>query len=480
MGERIINIRDLIIEILLHWRGIILWMCIGGFILGILSRTAFLRSSAAADAQQEQLTVLDLQDEMPQKELAEVEQVLLNDESVDKWNSYIENSALMGLDSSRVYQEELIYVIMMEEMRPELIGTYANLLTVNEMYQSVADRTKDFTASDIQELLNVINVGTALNQKNNSFNITILAGTEEDCTRIAKAVKSYIDEIHASIEEIYGTHELVLLQENIVSMNNISLLQKQIDIRDKVISLQTEMKMHKELFSEKQKQYYRLRKKEKKADSAGQKNADNGDLAEEVGSTSVTGIPDGMPAFLKNAVWGMFFAVLIYVLVIFFHYILDDRLRYTDNCTTIYHVPSLGHIPAERTARVPFGQIDRKLYFLRDKRRYTSSVEEALRLSAASIAMVLQRKGISLICGVGSQSSAGTMEEIGAILEAGGINFQNVENILYSADSLHLLSSVQAAVLVEKAGAISYGEIWQELEILRQQGIDILGMIIVE
>ncbi len=465
-----INIRDLIVDILLHWRSMILWMFVGGLISVILSYAGFLQSSEAI--RREQSGVLDLQSEMTQKELSQVEQVLFNEDSLEKWNSYLEDSVLMNLDPSHVYQEDLIYAIM-EGTQPDLMSTYVNLLTANEMYQFAAKRTNgSFTASEIQELINVTNIGTSLNQKNNSFNITILAGTKEDCIMISDAVKKYIEEIFISIGEVYGSHELVLLQENVADMNDISLLQKQIDMRNKVISLQTDTAMLKELFSEKQRRYYQLRINET--------DAEGGNRTEVKEGTDETGTSMEMPADIKDAVWGMFFAVLIYVLALFFRYILDDRLRYTDNCTTIYHVPALGHIPVERAAHTPFRKIDQKLYLLRDKRRYTSSAGEAFRLSVAAIKMASQRKGLCGVCGVGGSISSEAMEEIKAGLKADNIEFQSVKDILYSADSLNLLSSVRAAVLIEKAGAVSYGEIWQELEILQRQGIDILGIVVVE
>lgn len=473
MGERIINIRDLVLEILLHWRGIVLWMFVGGIIAGIFSHAGFRQPSETARKEQlEKAGIFDLQSEMTQKELLEVQQVLLNENSIEKWNSYIEDSALMSLDSSQVYQEDLIYAVIVDGIQPDLTGLYVNLLTTNEMYQFVADRTDGLSASDIQELVNVIHTGTASNQKTNSFNITISSGTEEICTTMSKAVKSYIEEVHLSLENVYGAHNIALLQEHLAEIRSMPLLQKQMDMHNKIAALQTETAMLKDVFSEKQRQYYKLQ-----ISKAG---TEGGNRAEEVGSTDVAGMPVGLPAGMKNAVWGMFFAVLIYALIIFFRYILDDRLRYTDNCTAIYHIPALGHIPADWTANKPFKQIDRMLYLLRDKRRYTSSAEEALRLSVASIAMASQRKGICDVYGVGGSMCSGLLEEIGTGLKAEHIKFQSVKNILYSADSLNLLNGVRTVVLVEKASAVSYSEIQQELEILRRQEIDILGMIIVE
>lgn len=470
MGERIINVQDLTIEILLHWRSIILSMFIGGIAAALFGYISLIQSSKTAQIEQSKNSdVKSLQNEMSQKELLEVEQVLLDEETFEKWHSYIENSVLMNLDPSHVYQGDLIYTVKQDEIRMDLITTYVNLLTTNKTYQFVADRTDDFTAPEIRELVNITNIGTGGSQ-NNSFNITVLAKTKEVCTAISEAIKSYIAEISLSISEVYGAHDIILLQEHISETNNISLLQKQIDMHGRVASLQAETLRLKEGFSEKQRQYYQLSLKE--SDGTQKK------LTEDIANAEET--PTSLRTSIESATWGMFFAVLIYVMAIFFLYISGDRLRYTDNCTAMYHVPALGHIPSKRTADTPFHWIDQKLYLLRDKRRFTSSAEEAIKLTVTAIRMVLQEKEVCGVCATNSNLFTDIIVKIGKNLQADGIEFQSVENILYSADSMNLLSNVKTAVLIEKVGTVSYGEIQQELEILRRQEINILGMVILE
>lgn len=175
----------------------------------------------------------------------------------------------------------------------------------------------------------------------------------------------------------------------------------------------------------------------------------------------------------------MFFAGLIYVMAIFFLYILGNRLRYTDNCTALYHVPVLGHIPAKRTYGTPFQQIDQKLYLLRDKRRFTSSAEDTIKLTVTALRMASHGDGICGVCGTDNHMAAEIMLTIGDGLQADSIAFQSIQNILYSADSMDLLSNIKTAVLFEQAGTVSYGETQQELEILQRQRIHVLGIVII-
>ena len=78
MDEREVNLRDLVFEILLHWRSLIFWMLIGGVLLGSCS---YIRLQYSDSAQAEKLSLADLESRLSQSELAAVEQVLLNEYS---------------------------------------------------------------------------------------------------------------------------------------------------------------------------------------------------------------------------------------------------------------------------------------------------------------------------------------------------------------------------------------------------------------
>ncbi len=91
-------------------------------------------------------------------------------------------------------------------------------------------------------------------------------------------------------------------------------------------------------FSEIQLQYYRLHA----TDDAGS--------AKTAAKKQTNGAGD-LRTSVQSALWGCIFAVIIFVFVIFFVYIIDVRLRYTDDCTILYQILLLGRIPASRNQR---------------------------------------------------------------------------------------------------------------------------------
>ncbi len=470
MDEREVNLRDLVFEILLHWRSLIFWMLIGGVLLGSCS---YIRLQYSDSAQAEKLSLADLESRLSQSELAAVEQVLLNEYSCGRWQSYMENSARMKLDASRVYQADLIFAVTAGRDSANPASVYLDILSSNDIYQFISGRVKGITISDAQELISVIQPGSLIQkQESCSFHITAAAGSKKVCRALSKAVQAYIVSIRGSIADTFGAHDVTVLKDTIASSRSTSVMQEQIDMKHKIGSLRSETAAMIDEFSEMQLQYYRLR-------TAG----DNGDT--NAASTENDSKTETSHVYLRSAVWGCIFAVIIYVFVLFFLYIMDNRLRYTDDCTVLYQIPTLGRIPAVQKQYSFFNSVDRGLYKHRDKERDMVSGKKAVSLAAAAVQMVSQKKGFHQIygvsCGLLPETAAKAEQEIQRILDADQVEFLRADNVLYDSDAMHLLNgNIHGAVLLEKAGSVQYKEIRRVLDLLRRLEIEVLGMIIIE
>ena len=71
-------------------------------------------------------------------------------------------------------------------------------------------------------------------------------------------------------------------------------------------------------------------------------------------------------------------------------------------------------------------------------------------------------------------------ESLKAALEKEQISISVLDNVLYDAEAMEKMDAMQGAVLVEKVGSTLYNEVAGELELLKRQGITVLGGIIVE
>ncbi len=465
MTEKEIDLQDLLLEVLSHWRGMILWTLIGGILLTALSFLKLPQTAAGTQAGQSKGPALStLKDKMTQAELADVDHVLLNEYACRKWQSYMDESVLMKIDTSQVYQANLIYAVNTVSQKVNLTKLYENLLSTGYMYGFVASEIDHITVLDARELINVTNSGQSIQgQAEPSFGITITAGTRKDCTAMAKAVQDYTEKVHQNVLQNYGvSHNIILLQNHITVTCNTDLLQKQIDVRSKVNSLQSEIADMTGGFSKEQTQYYQRLSENDRA------------VADE---------PPGLVDRAKYTVLGIFLGMLIFTFPISFKYILEEKLRYGDNCEELFQIPILGYIPARWKPAGAFAKIDYGLYKLRNRNRPVIPRENAEKLSAATVVMAAQKKGVDCVhivgCDLTLETSAKTGEAIRQALRAEGINYQAVDHILYHADARLLLRNAEMAVIIEKAGC-PLRMIFQELKILKQQEIEISGMIIIE
>ena len=71
-------------------------------------------------------------------------------------------------------------------------------------------------------------------------------------------------------------------------------------------------------------------------------------------------------------------------------------------------------------------------------------------------------------------------ESLKPALEKEQIRVTVLDNVLYDAEAMEKVDTMQGAVLVEKAGSTLYNEISDELALLKRQEIPVLGGIIVE
>lgn len=465
MTEKEIDLLDLLLEVLSHWRGMLLWTVMGGMVLTAISFFKLPQTAAGTQAGQSgNLSLPALKNEMTQAELAEADRVLLNEYACRKWQSYMEESVLMKIDTSQVYQASLIYAVNAGRQKVNLTKLYEDLLSAGYIYSFAASEIENITEFDARELISVTNSSQSVQgQADPSFCITVTAGTRKDCRALAKAVQDYTEKVHQNVIQNYGvSHNIILLQNHITVTCNTDLLQKQIDVRTRVNTLQAETADVIGSFSKEQTQYYQRMSENDRA------------VADEA---------PGLSDRVKYAVLGMFLGMLIFIFPVSFKYILEEKLRYGDNCEQLFQIPILGYIPAAWEKAGAFAKIDNLLYKLRSRNRPVISMETAQELSAAAVVMAAQKKGINCVhivgCGLTLETSAKMREVIRRALEAEGIDSQTADNILCHADARLLLRNAEMAVIIEKAGCPLH-MIFQELKILKQQEIEISGMIVME
>lgn len=491
MQAREIDLLDMIGDILSHWRGLVAALLAGAILMGGLS---FVKSyRAAQNAQQQEAVVLDeaavqqqleqMNNSLDDKSKAAVLAVLNEEKEYDVRKAYFDNSVYMQLDPLQVAQAELVYQVHTADgPRDSQLGAmYASLLNNIGLYEWVAQQT-GLEANYVGELISAETVSSLTIQskteeqqqemslETNCIKVTIQQADTENCTKLADAVKAYIVEQQKKLNSELGSHTIKLVSETTGIAMDRALMDEQVKCGNNIADLQTKITNAKADFTEEQAQYYEL--------LTWKASEQETQIEQKPGAEEIS-VP--APAVSKKYVLlGAILFVFVYAAVLCLVYIFNTKVRASDELQRLYNIPQIGLVVRESKRKL---LLDRWADSLRNYGKRKFSVEQSMELAFAAVKIATVKNGVNNICLMGCNMSAGSdqvCESLKAALEKEQINVTLLDNVLYDAEAMEQMNAMQGAVLVEKAGSTLYNEVTSELELLKRQGITVLGGIIVE
>lgn len=480
MKEREISLLELLTEIMLRWRMILVWMAAGAVLAGafsyVRSHAALQKSGTGEQAQMDLITdQSDLESLLTDQQLQNVKYVIDSEALYRDRMDYLETSLLMQIDANCVQRTDLTFYIDAGNWRRAagIEKSYEDLIQGRELDVYAASRIHGENASAVSEAVSLARGSGSLAEGTDSFRISIIHYDQSVMREIAAAVISFLEEKHDQIEEVMGEHEIVVVNQSETEIADMSVLERQKNIIDDIAAMETAILQYKDAFSAEQQQYYDILAKES-ADS-GKDGAQKERNPDEAGDQTSAGIS------MKYVILGMFLAAFLYMFVFFLRYVCSQKLWASDSLQELYGIAQLGLIPPRQEGRRAFAFIDQWILSLRDSGRRRFSREEAVRLSAAAVKMAAAREGAGKICLAGCGLTGQALEVCETIREElarNGIQAEILNNILYDAQAMCSLEGTGAAVLVERAQFTLYSEITRETELLRRQDIMVLGGII--
>ena len=487
MAEREIDLVDLIVDILSHWRGLLVCMLAGALLLGGFSYVRSYQSTGAVKNEggqsgeiispEEQLQALE--ELLTDTQKMAVSTVLDDEQEIAKHQQYVEDSILMQMDPYHIPKRELIYKIQMDDMgQSNMLSTvYADLVNGVGILQWVEEQTGISSAS-ADELISgegktritVLNGAQETESGSDCLKVAIRHYDEKECERLAQCVKDYVDQHHKLLARELGEHEVVLLSESAGIVMDTGVRDLQITYSNTKINFLTNIAKSKEAFTEDQQAYYTLLKNEYEAPEAESELETK--PAPAVAKPSIS---------VKYVVVGAVLFTFIYAGVLFVIYVLNGKLRSVDELQRLYNISQLGLIVKDDGKKKFF--IDRCINALRNwnKRQFTR--EQSLELAAAAIKISAGKQELDTIYLMGCDLKAGAdvvCRELKERLAKENIAVRILDNVLYDAETMEELESAKGIVLVEKAMSTMYNEILSELELASRQGIKVLGGIVVE
>lgn len=490
--NREIDLVDLLVEILLRWRVLLIWMLAGGILVGGYS---FVKSYRQAEEQRAQEMVLEQQlqetkehlETYQQEEYSEeliirnylreclterqkenVDRVLDNEEYCSMLQTYMKNSILMQIDGYKVPKVMLTFwVNAANAERSASVARIYEDRVLNGFMQWLALKENVGTEIDASsELITVDRSSQGISAISDSFCVSIVHLTDEKCVDLADKLIEYVNEQQAELQDLLGSHTIEVVNYYYTCATDIDLLKERKEIKDKVNKYILESMALKEAFSDAEMQYYHS-----------VTDSDKEGMLTEYESVITPKISS------RYVILGMLLFVLVYSLYVAIGYILNSKLRTTDDIKALYGITQLSYVIVEDSDKRFLSFIDHQILRLRNRNKRIFSEEDAIRFAAATLMSQAKKEELDeVFCIVGNlnEKTQKVVEKIQCVLMENGISMKILNSILYNQESIELLEKAKAVFLVEKIGETLYNEISDEIELVQRQAIKVLGAVVVE
>lgn len=483
MKEREISLIDLMVEILLRWRMIIVWMLVGGLALGGFS---YFRSKEAAAQQKEAVE----NQEDGQALLAQLEETLTSAQknnvitalNYEELQDYYNSSFVMRLDAEEAVKTKLIFWVKADslEQSQNIRSLYESSMG-NGLMQWLQEKNPDQTEVGFGELITVTNKET--DKEISFFEVEIEHFTETECAELADLVVEYVDLLHSHFSAELEPHDVILADRSCYSITEAMLLERQRAVISTIMSYRASADALIKEFSADEQTYYKLLSQEAMMEDSAEEGStgeNKEDLAQTSGEKELVSAPS---VSVKYIILGMIVFAFVYIFYLFIKYIFNNKLHVSDDLGEIYGISQLGRIPQKTSYKKLFGFVDKWILKLRDRNKRSFSEEEAVGLAAVAVKMAVKKEAIREVFCIGcnvKERSQKIAEQLQDILKKEDIAMKTLSNVLYDQEALGQLSDAKCVFLLETVNSTFYDEIERELELLSRQEIRILGGIVVE
>ena len=471
--EQEIDLIDLLFELLMHWRGMIVSMLV---VAVLAAGYSFLSSKMSADHARQQQEMLSQQieqiqqegtssaesvdEEMTESEKLEVQKLLIYEELYAKKQEYYDNSYLLKCDANSMYQVTLTYTVNTTNRTTacDIQQIYGNTIETSALLQQLSDASGvPFTT--IGELIGV----SADNPDRGSkiFSVTLTAPNQEMADALTKVTQQYIKNLQKQLRGDGYEHTLDEVCDSQGPVVLGWLVDQQESVQNSILSYESTIASLRDSLSSKSKiwDYY----------------ITQGGVSEPIPKVKIS---------LKITLIGAILGIFLYAAVICVQYLMNSTLKRSDDLNQLYRLAALGQVTLPKEGKkLPFQQVDNFILSLRNRNKTLLTETQATELAYTQTALTAKKAGARRVCMVGACLKDETLricEEIKAKLEQDGFQIEILPDVLYSAQSAEKLDDTEAAVFVETVAGTRYEQMDEELAILNRLGIPALGCITVE
>lgn len=460
--EREVSLKELFWNILFGWRKLI---CVGVVFAILLCGMKYFMD-LRSDRSEGTIDVEQLEKELSEDELQQVIQAKNLKARIEEYETYLETSALMQLDPYKRQVLELQYYVETDytfnytqdterDYTSDLMSLYYSYIMSGKMSQNVIDDAGlSLNQANISELWSVTQTGT-------SISIKITCPEEKKLEAIAKSIKEQLSAKETEYQGV-GAHKLKLLGESENVIVDTALSERKNTISNNIVTLNTQLTNLKANMSDLQLSILES-EQEQTEDEKEQE----------------TSVKPGIS--LKYMIAGFVIGVFLVCAWIACTMIFTAKLQNAEEIRTLFGVRLLGEIKAETGRKRLLSVIDDKLLTLKNRRRKALSAQQQIKVIAANVALSSRQQGTECVYLTGSEYEnidAGIRNLLKKELNAQKLQVKEGGNIYYDAHSLEQGTEIGNILFIEQKGQSIYDEIYNELNLAKEQNNFIMGVVV--
>lgn len=493
MDEMEISIKDLLMYICLHWRGILVWMLVGAVLLGgvgvwkaysdVKAVQSTEEMSEETPKQSKDIILQKMRESLSESEVAEVEYafkayegVIRNCEGIAKYNN---ESIKMQLNPYEVPTVNLSYFIdnHYQAVYPVVEGRDNTVEIIAALQEDIMDTvTLDKILQELGWKIDVEYVSELMTIRSNGgmLYIGIMAPTEKECGIIRDVVMERINIRSEEIRDVFGEFDIELIGNQYEVAINQTLSIEQTSMDYSIYNLKNNYAGLESTLSEEQKEYLDELKK-LQFQSENEKKADESRGAD---------IPNVNLLQKKYVLMGIVLGVFFYCLWLVLKYIASGKLHAAEEMEWRYHINVLATIEdGENVNKKKKTVFDQFLYDVFSKEEVKLPEEVAIRVIRSEICTLARNAEMKKIY---VASTCGTKK----CAEIRQLVCQKVENVLYviyegdevnyKAEELEMLGESDGVVLVEQKNISLYKNIKRLVYFCNKNHVSLIGCVVVE
>lgn len=483
--DKEINLLDLIWDVCLKWRQIIVWAIVFAVLAGGVS---YVKSAQNAKAMKEAKEEVSLEDiKLDEEEQLAVERYFEYYRLYENQMYYNRNAPLMQLEPGRFYLGTVSYYVdnhftleypVIDKTNPinGIVQSYESQLSSELFAQKVSEKLGLKEPNELYgiELVDCTNqYGKPIVNDTNILAISVYAPDKETCQTLIQLVKENVQSGKTFVTESFGEHEIVLLEEDCKEASDIQLLEYQQKNLDKISSYDKTLTDMESKMSDNGLSYIEIYEKEMEREIEKTEEPEEAMEPEE----PVVGISKKYIAV--GFVAGAFLAVFMMALL----YLFNNRIRLEDNLEAMFDIKLLGNVVKDEKGKKKwFYFIDKFFCKMRHMNKHYFKEEDAVSMVSAGIKIASKKLGVNKVYATGTnvgEEEKEVIEKLRKELTKSGIELVKGKPILYDAEALESSAEIGCVVFVEHAGDALYREIADEIEICKHQGINVLGAVVV-